>query len=157
MYKRQVPVWGWATWRRAWRCNDPELLSWRQGDRAEALGQLRRWGGTRFARRMASFLDDVAEGRCDTWDYGWFYSCWRHGLHGCLPAVNLVRNQGFGDPLASHCQKGRSPLPPPRSLPLPLGHPARRRPDPRADAVLFERLYAPRLPLRAWRRMQPCG
>jgi hypothetical protein len=156
-FSRFVPVWGWATWRRAWQRNDPDLQCWRRGNRDEALRQLRQWGGTRFARRMAAFLDDVAEGRCDTWDYGWFHSCWRHGLHGCVPAVNLVRNIGFGDPRASHCQRGRSPLPPPRSLPMPLRHPRHSSPDPGSDALLFERLYAPRLPLRAWRRIQPCG
>jgi hypothetical protein len=104
---------------------------------------------------MRGLLDSVADGSCDTWDYGWFLSCWRQGMVGCLPAVNLVENIGFGSPLASHCRRGRSPLPPAGELSWPLHHPDRRVIDSRADAIVFERLYAPSPLLRAWRRLAP--
>lgn len=149
-FSRFLPVWGWATWRRAWRRNDAGLVGWERLRRTAWIEDL---GGKRFGRKMRGFLDSVMDGSCDTWDYGWFLSCWRHGMVGCLPAVNLVENLGFGSPLASHCQRGHSPLPPPGKLAWPLRHPRTRRIDPRADAVVFERLYAPSPILRAWRRL----
>ena len=104
---------------------------------------------------MGSRLDEVVEGRCDTWDYGWFLSCWQAGLLGCVPAVNLVRNIGFCDPRAVHTQLDHSFLPNPRELKLPLVHPSNRQPDRRLDRRLLDRLYAPSLQLRAWRRLVP--
>jgi hypothetical protein len=149
-FSRFLPVWGWASWRRAWQQNDPHLQEWPRLREPPWLEDL---GGAYFARRMRRFLDQVAEGSCDTWDYGWFLSCWRHGMKGCVPAVNLVRNLGFGDSGATHCRQGRSPLPAAGTLAGPLRHPHHRQLDPQADARLFDRLYAPSLALRAWRRL----
>ena len=151
-FSRFLPVWGWASWRRAWQRNDPHLQEWPRLRKPPWLEDL---GGAYFAHKMRWFLDQVAEGSCDTWDYGWFLSCWRDGMTGCVPAVNLVQNLGFGDAGATHCCQGRSPLPPARTLAAPLHHPLVRQLDARADARLFDRLYAPSLALRAWRRLSP--
>ena len=151
-FSRFLPVWGWATWRRAWRRHDADLRQWQRLREPPWLEEL---GGAHFARSMRALLDQVAAGTCDTWDYGWFLSCWQHGMAGCLPTVNLVRNLGFGDAGATHCLRGRSPLPRPGSLAGPLRHPPHRQLDARADARLFDRLYAPSLALRAWRRLLP--
>jgi hypothetical protein len=102
---------------------------------------------------MGSRIDEVAGKRCDTWDYGWFLSCWQAGLLGCVPAVNLVRNVGFRDPMAVHTKLDHSFLPSPRELNLPLVHPRDRRLDRRLDQRLLDRLYAPSLQLRTWRRL----
>jgi hypothetical protein len=151
-FSQFLPVWGWASWRRAWQLHDPALPQWPQQRNSSLLHQV---GGPRFARVMGSRLDEVVEGRCDTWDYGWFLSCWQAGLLGCVPAVNLVRNIGFCDPRAVHTQLDHSFLPNPRELNLPLVHPSNRQPDRRLDRRLLDRLYAPSLQLRAWRRLVP--
>ena len=93
--------------------NDAQLGLW-PGSRSPPW--LEEIGGARFAVDMRRFLDGVASGEIDTWDYGWLLSCWRTGMVGCLPAVNLVNNLGFEDLWTTHCQRGRSPLPHDTSL-----------------------------------------
>lgn len=148
---RFQPVWGWASWRRAWQLHRPDLSGWLLWRGSNALAN---WGGQRLQRRMAPLLDSILAGDCDTWDYDWFLSCWQQGLCAAVPQVNLVHNLGFGSTLATHCQRGRSPLPHPATLSWPLRHPSSKLDDPRADRQLFERLYAPKLPLRIWRRCE---
>jgi hypothetical protein len=150
-FSRFQPVWGWASWRRAWQLHRPDLSGWLRWRGSNALAN---WGGRRLQNRMTPLLDSVLTGNCDTWDYDWFLSCWQQGLRSAIPQVNLVSNLGFGSNLASHCKRGRSPLPPPATLSWPLRHPPSKLEDPQADRQLFERLYAPKLPMRIWRR---CG
>ena len=91
-------IWGWASWRRAWRGYDFELEDW---PREEPLFKQRLidyyHGGEPLARRMRK----VVERRIDTWDYQWWYHVFRNeGL--CInPSRNLIENIGF-DSRATH-------------------------------------------------------
>lgn len=143
--------WGWASWRRAWAAYDSELQGWpafRDQDWLEDLG------GRRFARYWRRCLEQVHRGECDTWDYIWTYSCWRQGLLTCLPAVNLVRNVGFGHPHAVHTRVGTSPHGPIGELDSPLRHPLQLLADRRADCHTFRSQIQPPLARRALGRLQ---
>lgn len=117
-------IWGWATWRRAWKGYDVNMRDWSQESGKALLKQvfprnapLRRiWLGT---------LNRVASGEIGTWDYQWVYHCWKRGGLTCLPAVNLVSNIGF-DERATHTVDGNSQLAglATQSLTWPLKHPA---------------------------------
>ncbi|MFN7826669.1 MAG: glycosyltransferase family 2 protein [Acidobacteriota bacterium] len=114
-------TWGWATWRRAWRLNDPQLTRWPEVVAARLIEQLfpdpvhtKFWYDV-FAR----ILDDRLR---DAWDYQWQLSCWFNSGYRIFPAVNLIRNIGFGDD-ATHTF-GRNPYHNELGrLPLPLVHP----------------------------------
>lgn len=87
-------VWGWASWRRAWELNDPELSSFPSNDlkiRIEALSQV-----NTFHSYWIRAFQDVKLGKIDTWDYVWTMSCWAKGGLTCTPSTNLVQNIGFG-------------------------------------------------------------
>lgn len=93
--------WGWATWRRAWSLNDQEMSLW---PNVKESDEYRSWFYCERERRYWTHRFDLChQGRCDTWDYPWTLSCWRH--HGliALPAVNLVQNIGV-DVDATHTQ-----------------------------------------------------
>lgn len=92
-FSRRMHVWGWATWRRAWRLFDADMLQ---------------WPSFRDAGRLTEVLDDPFEvmmwqryfdanykGRVDVWDTQWIFACWLHGGLSITPAVNLVSNIGF--------------------------------------------------------------
>ena len=143
--------WGWASWRRAWAAYDAELAGW---PAFRDQGWLEDLGGRRFERYWTSCLERVRRGEVDTWDYIWTYSCWREGLLTCLPAVNLVRNIGFGHALATHTTGGASPHGPIGALELPLRHPRQMLADRRADAHTFRSQYQPPLLRRALGRLQ---
>ena len=129
--------WGWATWRRAWRCYDRHLAGWPGFRDAGWLEQL---GGAAFARLWGDWLDQLAAGRIDTWDMVWQLSCWQQGFLTVIPAVELVENIGFGAD-ATHTLDELSPLGPRGTLPQPLVHPAVIQADRLRDADTFNRLY----------------
>jgi hypothetical protein len=93
-------VYGWATWRRAWRHYDLHIRRWPE---LRSSGLLESVCGdgveVDYWRRV---FDEVYDGRmASTWDYQWLLALWsQHGL-SVVPEVNLVSNIGFG-PDASH-------------------------------------------------------
>lgn len=132
-FSRCVHIWGWATWRRAWRHYDVSMADWRNGGSADLLAK-RFPGAPRQQEHWRQAFDAVSSGRLDTWDYQWVHACWRAGAYSCMPAHNLVTNIGFGAG-ATHTLDAESRLAnlPPRPLPLPLRHPGRVEPVALAD------------------------
>ena len=100
-FSRYAHIWGWATWRRAWRHFDPSLSNWpeiKAGGHLDLLfeDEVER---TRWTRRF-DFLHDEQPNQ---WGYAWMYACFLNGL--CVyPGVNLVSNEGFGTD-ATHCRR----------------------------------------------------
>jgi hypothetical protein len=96
-------IWGWATWRRAWRLFDVTLADWpsMRHEFGLAAPPLRRILGRKFASAYAD--------RKSTWARSWYYTVLRHGGLAIIPAVNLIRNVGFGAD-ATHTRGGRHPL-----------------------------------------------
>lgn len=86
-YSRIAHVWGWATWRRAWK-----------GYRLRAeitpepnIGELGRWAGSYW--RWA--FGEAFSGRIDTWDFQWIAHLWSRGLWAITPRSSLVDNIGL--------------------------------------------------------------
>ena len=96
-------------------------------------------------------LDAVYDGRIDTWDYQWMFSCWLNHALTALPAANLVSNIGFGFGAAHTGATSRFSNLPLGELRFPLRMPESLDRDAEADAYtdrimfnppLFERLRA---------------
>jgi len=145
--------WGWASWRRAWRLYDADLKTWPEFRQQDRLKQI---GGRSFSRYFGGHLEQVRLGRCDTWDYIWSYSLWRHGMLTCVPAVNLVRNIGLAHPDATHTHHRSVPwdgrLYGPAEagdLVFPLNHPAVILADQQWDREIFRCHHHPVL----WKRL----
>ena len=100
-FSRYFSIWGWATWRRAWKLYDIEMSNW---PRLKSEGQLCNVYTKRYAQRAIKTMFDVAYNKCiDTWDIQWAYSClFNNGL--CLvPKLNLISNIGL---VGTHTTKG---------------------------------------------------
>lgn len=93
---RHFGVWGWATWGRAWRCNDPELSS---ASRREVSAVLRRQPSATVPFRWywSRIVRACRDGRDQNWDFPWLYSAWRHGGVFIRPDRNLVANIGHDE------------------------------------------------------------
>ncbi len=132
-FSRYAHVWGWATWRHAWRRwhGAMEAFQAPEGRRA-ILEQFSDPGERSF---WESTWDRVAAGEIDSWAYQWTLAClWRRGL-AAMPRRNLVSNIGFGT-AGLHTTDPAHPL---GNLPLegirfPLRHPRSVSRDERADA-----------------------
>jgi hypothetical protein len=91
-FSRYFAIWGWATWRRAWNRYDITMRDWPRFRRER---QLDCFYPQRFMRRRISgMFEDAYQGRIDTWDIQWFFSCLSNGGLSIVPRVNLVSNIG---------------------------------------------------------------
>ncbi len=138
-FSRHSDIWGWATWRRAFRHYDAELRSWR-GWRG-SLKTKAIWRD-RFEREFwSSKLDRTQRGEIDTWDYQWHWTVYRRKGLAIIPRHNLVANLGHGQQ-ASHTGDECSSLAglPTAPLEAKLSHPRNKVCDDFADRrFLFTR------------------
>jgi len=93
-FTRHVRIWGWATWRRAWRYYDEALSAWpdfRERGWLDAITN-----DPKEAAGLRQVMDAVHHGHLDTWDWQWAFACWTRGGLAVEPSVNLISNIGFG-------------------------------------------------------------
>jgi hypothetical protein len=136
-FSRHVHVWGWASWRRAWRHYDVDMRAWAW---ARATGRIADILSTPDERRaFTKLFDRVASGEIDTWDTQWTLACRVQNGLTIVPSRNLVSNIGFGRD-ATHTSDSGHPVAtmPTFPLALPLTHPE----YPLADSVADERTTA---------------
>ncbi len=148
-FSRYTHIWGWATWRRAWKLYDHQMRHWPElRDGGWLLDVL----GTREAAEYwRKIFDATHEERNTSWAYRWTYAAWLYSGLTVLPNVNLVSNVGFGDD-ATHTVQGEDPFSklPIREMEMPLRHPPYLIRDERADRFTQGTLFRS-APL--WRRI----
>ncbi len=94
-FSKACHIWGWATWRRAWSLYDPQMSGWPAVRRNGVLRKI--LSNPRAVARTTEIFQDVYDGTGPTtWDYPWFYTVLVNRLLCVTPAVNMVRNIGFG-------------------------------------------------------------
>lgn len=101
LYSKFSFVWGWATWRRAWKHYDdtfPNLDS-RWGKSGNAVAKL--VDDKTACRYLFDKFQRTRDGELNTWDYAWFYNIITHKGWCINAASNLVENIGF-DRNATH-------------------------------------------------------
>lgn len=87
-------TWGWATWRRAWRLNDPELEKWPLVVGTGLIDHL--FPDPIHTRYWYNVFDRIMDGRLpDAWDYQWQLSCWLNSGFRIFPETSLISNIGF--------------------------------------------------------------
>ncbi len=87
-FSRLTPIWGWATWRRAWKHYDIEMTHWPEYNNTRDV--------LYFGNQQANvrhFLDEVYHD-LDTWDGQWWFSCLNTKGLSVIPKVNLIHNMG---------------------------------------------------------------
>lgn len=147
-----APVWGWATWRRAWELYEYRLDSWPRFKRAGLFD------GIALSRRFRSIMryefDTVYAGG-GTWDHQWQYAVMRNNGLSVSPNRNLCINLGFRHDATNVSEPdyvfSKLPL---ESIELPLRHPPEVARNPAVDA-LFEKVYWRKMgkPFRVYRRL----
>lgn len=104
-FSKYAHIWGWATWRRAWKQYDRDLTFWSEWKTTEdyraklpSASERKYWEG---------IFDQVKTNKIDTWDYQLVASIWYNGGLTATPNVNLVSNIGFGED-ATHTKDDQS-------------------------------------------------
>ena len=136
VFSRTAPIWGWATWRRAWARYDPAMTRWGES-------------GTRAAVRsrmplaeyhvLSQKFDDVYEGHLDSWGYAWTLALLINDGVSVMPVRNVITNIGF-DSEATHTRRPsrRVGAVPAHPIERPLRHPRSTTPDSQFERALFK-------------------
>jgi hypothetical protein len=142
-FSRYPHVWGWASWRRAWRHYDPDLNTW-ASDRERFLARFEDPDERRFWRRS---WDGSASGEIDTWDYQWVFACIANEGLAINPNVNLVSNIGFAaDSTHTQSDPGELSALPTGEMERPLRHPGAVERDEACDADTGRRFFSEAAP-----------
>ncbi|MBP6858730.1 MAG: glycosyltransferase family 2 protein [Candidatus Pacebacteria bacterium] len=91
-FSRYFAIWGWATWRRAWKRYDADMSNWPMHRRKKDL--LKELGHRGAAQNMTDLFDKEFFGKINSWATRWFSGCFWSGGLSIVPAVNLVSNIG---------------------------------------------------------------
>jgi hypothetical protein len=152
-YSRYAYIWGWASWRRAWRHYDVHMNRWPKMRESGWLDNV--LDDARSVRYWTSIFDRVWRGEIDTWDFQWTFACWMQKGLSVMPHVNLVSNIGFASGLeATHTvTSGPYARMSRHGLSLPLRHPLVIERDRDADVYMQRTFYDPSLLLRGVRRL----
>ena len=99
-------VWGWATWRRAWKNYDYNLKNLENFKKNNLINRVDK--RKNFKTYWYNIFEKVSQNKIDTWDYQWLFTIWYKNGIAAVPNVNLITNIGFGED-ATHTTK-YSPL-----------------------------------------------
>lgn len=153
-FSRYPLIWGWATWRRAWRCYDASLSRW---PRLRDDAWLERVLGDSYAVSYWTHRFNQVHAGEGSWDFAWLHACWLHDGLTALPTTNLVSNLGFRAD-ATHTKmpgEHRSPFAaiPTEPIAFPLRHPAAVTRDEETDRFLEDVVFSGNL-RRAFARLR---
>lgn len=134
-FSRLNHVWGWATWRRAWKYYDVNMSSYPLFREHYHLDNILPHKG--MSRAWSRSFSTVFANQMDTWDYQWTYAMWQQNGLSIIPNGNLISNIGFGSD-ATHTRDNANPFS--FTLASPHGdlvHPRFVLPDRAADEYTF--------------------
>ena len=93
----QGTIWGWATWANRWKHYKVDI--------EDDITDLISTNYPTCLTEKISFeitLNELKKKNLDTWDYQWLLTRIKHNGLIVMPAVNLIKNIGFGHKSATH-------------------------------------------------------
>ena len=88
-------VWGWATWRRAWKHYDVQIKSFEKFKTENKIAKI--LPDEKMQAYWMKLFQTVHDNALDTWDFQWVYTVWEQNAMSIIPNVNFVSNIGFGE------------------------------------------------------------
>lgn len=93
-FSKTATIWGWATWRRAWKLYDFNMTRLPQFIESNKIISVSKIESQQLVH--IENLKDVATQSIDTWDIQWTFSIWDNNGLAIISKANLVSNIGFG-------------------------------------------------------------
>jgi len=106
-FSNMIYIWGWATWRRAWKKFDFKIKNY---PKAKQVGFFKYYFPNPIEKmyRLRKFNKTISgNGNVDWWDYQWDFARYSNSGLAIVPNTNLVKNLGFGDS-ATHTTNANS-------------------------------------------------
>ena len=93
-FSKYSHLWGWATWRRAWKHYDVGIKSF---EIFKTENQIKNISPIKQQQKYWIYIfQKVYDNKINTWCYQWGYTCFTNNGLCITPKVNLVSNIGFG-------------------------------------------------------------
>ncbi len=140
-FSKYSHIWGWATWRRAWRLYDLQLKSWSDPESRKIIDSV--FDTDEERKYWTKIFNDTHDNfeKSTAWSYSWLYTCWiNQGLSVC-PAINLVENIGIGSD-STHTNKEAERLRTPAKSLRNIKHPSTITRHIKADKYTFRYCFA---------------
>lgn len=137
-------IWGWASWRRAWKDYQLDISPQDKAIIQEKIASL-------FSHRLEqtrwnSILTRTMNFEIDTWDYQFAFHNWKHARISICPNMNLVSNIGF-DSRATHTTSHSALMQNQATHPMgSMVHPKELVVSKEADLYYFSRNILPHIP-----------
>jgi hypothetical protein len=139
-------IWGWATWRRAWKLYDFKMSFY---NKLKGSQYLKNSFHSAYERDYFTYIFDTTVATVENvswWDYQWEFIRRLHSGLVIVPKKNLVINLGLG-PEATHTTDPRGAgynlkL---EEMDFPLIHPEFVAPDLKRDSLFFKTIFTTRL------------
>lgn len=133
-------IWGWASWRRAWKHYDVDMKSYPKFVEENRITAI--FKKNRAQRYWLNKLDKSYKQKINTWDYQWTYTIWNQAGATILPNVNLISNIGFqtGGTHTNIADKDMANLPT-SEITFPLLHPTEIAINDSADTYSYKKLF----------------
>jgi hypothetical protein len=131
-------VWGWATWKRAWRkydLNMTDLDNFVKSKKTYEVFQNKKLGS--FWNSLFKFTKDKS---INTWDVQWNYSILNADGLSITPNLNLIRNIGFGSE-ATHTKEINNKFEQNTRELNEIIHPTEIIPNLKADYTIYKKVY----------------
>ena len=93
-FSKYTSIWGWATWRRAWKHYDKDILDWPKVKKEKLLNAVFPWDAS-MSQYFTQYYDRIYRGEIDTWDAQWGYVCRIESMLSVMPYKNLISNIGY--------------------------------------------------------------
>ncbi|MTI88134.1 MAG: hypothetical protein FH748_09215 [Balneolaceae bacterium] len=152
-FSRYMHCWGWATWERAWEKYDWDMKNWKQAKEKNLVNKV--FQKKRQQQYWFDILEQVSNGKIDSWAYVWTYSIWLNNGINIIPEENLVSNIGFSSD-ATHTidDEDHAAKLPTTELQFPLRHPPKIKTHKKADEYSQLHHFHPNIPIRAFRKLK---
>lgn len=139
---RFATIWGWASWRRAWKQHDATLKKWGE-QRSDTYWK----SGCTFSGEAdwrKKMYDGVYAGKIDAWSIAWEFARQNSNGVSLISSVNLISNIGWGQEAThTHNLHDSRACMQTRPISFPLRHPRNLSTDNEADRRYFYRYCRP--------------
>jgi len=133
-------IWGWASWRRAWKYYDVNMKKW---PKIRTSGALRKIiTDPAVYEYWKTVWDEYYKGAIASWDGQWAFACMLQEGLSINPTVNLVSNIGFGpDARGTNDANSIFANRPTKEIKFPIIHPKNIKPDKKADSFTWRQNF----------------
>lgn len=153
-FSRYSYIWGWATWKRAWKLFDPDIktyLEFKQNRMKKKLPNI----SERFFWRTS--FDNKYYKYHDGWGVKWFYALISNDKVGIVPKENLVTNIGFGPDATVTKKLKKQYIVEANKIEFPLKHPKYIQDNEKYSRKFFKVIFlstvSPRIILKTYLRV----